>query len=217
MNDTRAAREEDLRFFGRITASVTHELNNVFSVVGENSGLLSDRVKRVKDPKELDLERVRRICSTIQKHLERGQKIIKRLNTFAHGVDAEETDLDLAEALENIVELTNRFAYRKRIELELALPKKPKNAVTSQFLFQQAVFNAIMFALEDSDAIEKITVELSAEKGRSVVTVTGAAWEYGARSNGSMEVVSRVCEEMGAGFETDPAKGSLVLSVADGK
>ena len=50
MNDElhRRLREEDLAFFGRIGADVSHDMRNVLSVIGEYAGLLDDLLARTK-------------------------------------------------------------------------------------------------------------------------------------------------------------------------
>ena len=37
-------REEELAFFAKIGADITHEMRNVLSIVGENAGLLDDQL-----------------------------------------------------------------------------------------------------------------------------------------------------------------------------
>ena len=76
-------REKDLAFFGAITASVSHELNNVISIVYQTAGLLNDLLAGAQRGRPISDERLEQIAIRIGEQTERGAAIIKRLNAFA--------------------------------------------------------------------------------------------------------------------------------------
>ena len=56
---------EDLAFFGKIGADVTHEMRNVLSIVGENAGLLDDQLALAESGKALDYEKLKKLSARI--------------------------------------------------------------------------------------------------------------------------------------------------------
>jgi hypothetical protein len=42
IDETDSLGRQGLQFFGKISASVSHEIKNVLAVIGENAGLLED-------------------------------------------------------------------------------------------------------------------------------------------------------------------------------
>jgi C4-dicarboxylate-specific signal transduction histidine kinase len=154
-----------IKFFGKITASISHEINNVISIINENNGLMSDLLGQCGIFKKPDTEKLRSISETIKKHLSRGEIIIKRLNKFSHSVDEEIKEFDLNDVLENIIGILRRIAYRNKIELELSLPENPVMVKNSSFEFQQIVFYCINILLKNSESHNNISI--SAEQNES--------------------------------------------------
>lgn len=202
---------EDLRFFGKITASVTHELNNVFGIIGENSGLLSDRMMRVENNESIDREKIIKICETLQRHIERGQAVIKKLNTFAHSVDEPVGNFNLADAVQNTILLSSRFAYRKRVELNMA-PVKGKVEINScRFLVQQALFNGIMFMLNFSTSEDKMSLSLAKDRERATITINGADWPVEDVDEKTIQPLLDLMEYLGGECVDEPEDGRLKL------
>jgi C4-dicarboxylate-specific signal transduction histidine kinase len=115
----------ELRFFGAITASISHEINNVLAMVNELSGLFEDSLMMARKGRPLDPERLSGIAERISGQVERGKQIVTGLNSFAHCVDNPRSSLDLAENLEQITALCQRFARLRRAELTVRAPETP--------------------------------------------------------------------------------------------
>jgi len=203
---------ERLRFFGRITASVTHEINNVFSVINENSGLLSDMAAASKKGKGLDQEKVKKLCDTVQRQIDRGQEIVKRLNLFAHATDERVREFDLTETVKNMVMLTNRFAYRKRAELDTVIPDSPISMRGEQFMVQQAVFNGIMTLLSDAGSGDHIEIKLLPNGDGAKISITGPPFTTETAGN-DHSVLEWALEELGGDLSEEPEKGSIEFTL----
>src|SRR4030067_193492 len=87
VSEEKRLREKGLAFFGSITASFSHEINNIMAIIGELAGLMEDllRVADLGHPPQL--ERFRRVSERIGTQVKRGEEMIKRLNRFAHTMD----------------------------------------------------------------------------------------------------------------------------------
>jgi C4-dicarboxylate-specific signal transduction histidine kinase len=68
----------NLNFFGKITASVTHELNNVFSIINEYNGLLEDQIFIAESELTPNIEKLSRIQDRLAKQIARGETIITK-------------------------------------------------------------------------------------------------------------------------------------------
>ena len=63
--------ETGLQFFGRISASISHEIKNVLAIVNENAGLLEDYSIMAEGGMPLDPARLKKMASTVMKAPER--------------------------------------------------------------------------------------------------------------------------------------------------
>jgi signal transduction histidine kinase len=144
---SRLLRERGMTFFGTITASLSHEINNVLAIVGELSGLLGDLIHGAASGRPLDAGRLAGISSRINDQVERGKQLVKRLNRFAHTVDQPVTAVSVNETMELITTLCQRFARLKKVSLETAFPEQDLVIESSSFGLMQAVQLCIDLAL----------------------------------------------------------------------
>jgi C4-dicarboxylate-specific signal transduction histidine kinase len=162
-----------LAFFGAVTASVSHELNNVISIIDQTTGLVEDMIAAVDRGKPIDVDKLRQVVGSLQKHTTRGLEIIKRLNTFAHSSDVPRREYDVNESVRNLVELARRLAGLKRVNLEVHLPAEPVMITGNPFLMQQLLFASIQRALQEAGRDEIIAVDVAgAASGAQVISDT---------------------------------------------
>jgi signal transduction histidine kinase len=122
--------EAGLQFFGRMSASISHELKNALAIIKENSGLLSDYLHMADKGMTVEPERFEKIARRIDAQTQRADAIIKNLNQFAHSVDIPSKSLDLNEILSLLVALHNRPAAMRQVALE-SRPAESAVAVTT--------------------------------------------------------------------------------------
>ncbi len=133
-------REKGLSFFGAIAASVSHELNNVNSIIEQTAGLLGDLLAGAEMGRPIKEEQLQRVRDRIEKQTHRGTRIIKRMNTFAHSVDYPIAEIEMNAMIENIISLCKRLANLKKVELEAVVQSDSLSINSSPFLIQQALF-----------------------------------------------------------------------------
>jgi len=110
--------EQNIKFIGKITAGVTHEVNNVLASIREISGLLTD-ILSITDEKSFPRkEKFQTSLQKIQNQVQRGVKLTSQLNKFSHLPDNNKIDVDLNELVEHLIFLTERFARIKNITLQ---------------------------------------------------------------------------------------------------
>ena len=77
----------DLAFFGKVNASISHELKNILAIISETAGLLNDLTKMLTKGENVDLEMLLTCSRDIEEEIQRGFGTIKQMNTFSHSVD----------------------------------------------------------------------------------------------------------------------------------
>jgi signal transduction histidine kinase len=189
--------KDALTFFGTITASVSHELNNVLSIISEYSGLLEDLVLADDHGRPIDKEKVRKIAQNISEQVKREQKIIKLLNRFAHRVDAPIMEVNLNELLSDITRLSNRFASLKKVTLEVTLPEEQIKIINNPIAIQYIIFLLVSLALEFSIAENSISTNLKKENMQVLITIETPRLETDKETSKKLEYISLITNNLG--------------------
>jgi hypothetical protein len=164
-----------LDFFGAIAASVTHELNNSFSIIDQAQGLLADLVVASGAGRPIDPARLGTVRERINRHVRKGVDIVGRFNRFTHTLDDPTGSFDLSGETGNIVALSRRFAELKYVRLEYNLPEDEVVIAGDAFLLQQAVFICIQLLLEGSEEGDRLEVAVQYRENALQISVAGTA------------------------------------------
>lgn len=166
--------EENLAFFGAVTASVSHELNNVISIIDQSAGLMEDLVAGARAGRPLSEEKVGQIAESVQRQTQRGLGIIRRLNRFAHSADQGQTGCDLNETLLNFGTICTRWADMKRVKLTVEPSANPVMFMISPFLLQHWLYLVVKQFLAASTPGAEIVLTVVHEETDLFITVTGS-------------------------------------------
>jgi len=161
--------ESDLQFFGKISASISHELKNVLAIINENAGLLEDFTLMTDRGIPLDPARLKTMAATVKKQIGRGDAIIGNMNRFAHSADQPFTTVDLAQTIELFLAVTARFAVMRGIKINLQLPENPVALETAPFRLMNLLWLCLEFCM--SACGDEKRVELVAEDTGSGVRI----------------------------------------------
>ena len=191
--------KDGLAFFGRMCASISHEIKNCLAVINEQNGLHEDLLMLQKQGRELSAERVERINRTIGEQVQRMDTIVKRLNRFAHSPDNVEERIDLGDLCAYVVELCKRFATNRGVvltcEAEPSVATRAQPFLVTQLLVEclEGVFadvasgQAIILQVVENDQGPVVAIrpglEHTPEPVRSLATAVGAVVQ---KSDGDM-------------------------------
>ncbi|MBW1870573.1 MAG: HAMP domain-containing histidine kinase [Deltaproteobacteria bacterium] len=156
-----------LVFFGQIMANVSHEFNNVITIVGELAGLLHDLSSLAEDGRPIPLEKLKSISGNISKYILRGKEIISHMNKFSHSVDEPYKEFDLQELIENMQALTQRIVERRQMSLSLELPEESISVTGDPFEMRRAFWACLDLFLESSSASVSVSLRRS-DNGREL-------------------------------------------------
>jgi hypothetical protein len=165
---------ECLAFFSRITAGQSHELANVFNTINELVGLQQDHLAIGEQQDPVDRQRLQDICGRIRTQIDRGGKIIRAVNRFAHSADVPRAVFDVRDAVHRIVYLAERWTRLKEVDLTAELPEETTAIENFPFLFQWAVFLGIEAALLAATEKKRIAVGLKVALDGVEIAVTSA-------------------------------------------
>ena len=141
MNSPMNNEMESLKFFGKVNASISHELKNIFAIISETTGFLDDLTQLAKKGEKFDLSILENCNASIAEEIERGFQVIRRMNRFAHSVDDPLKEIHLASTLELTAKLTGLLSYAKPVKI--TEPAQDILITTSPFLFQGLIYQIL--------------------------------------------------------------------------
>ncbi len=156
MND----REDAAAFFGKVTASTTHELQNVLAIIKENAGLMEDFIQMGPENLPDLLERITRCLGKIKEQSYRGVDLTSGLNGFAHTTDRLLASVNIYEITKRLIFLTKRVFLQKGRQIVLIDCKNAPCFETDPVLFQKILWNCLECLVEIQDLTADIRVTL---------------------------------------------------------
>ena len=127
-------------FFGKVTAGIAHEIQNVLAIIKESSGLMEDILMMNREEEFKFLDKFQDTILILKKQVERGVGLTSALNRFAHSPDKIETQINAMDAVGRLVFLTRRLAKLKAVEIKLLENNDPLVLITNLVKFQMTVF-----------------------------------------------------------------------------
>jgi signal transduction histidine kinase len=202
-----------VRFFGKMSASISHDLKNVLAVINENGGLLEDLCLMAEKGKPFDPGRLKRLAEAVKNQVRRGDRIITCMNRFAHSADSESAVIDLRELLELLIELSTRYASMRGVRLEIDRPSDAVTVTTNPLVLLNLLWLCLDYAM--AAAGPGRAVELGVEKTadgarlrfRKLTGVDASAGPFPAEPEDSL---GRLLD---AEIRLDPESRELVVSL----
>jgi hypothetical protein len=209
MNETGASTRlaRGLHFFGRITANLSHEMNNIITIIGEVSGLLDDLLLLAEKGRPLDTEKLKSLSENIKRQTRRGKALITEMNFLGHSIDDPSRQIDLNLVAGHIGSLARRIAERKGGVLEVRRFDRPVMAVCSPFDLLQSVFWCLDMVLEAGAVSEPVCVAVSVGGHGPYLSIRSAGFEHGDRDRATLSHIGMLLTETG---------GTVTTAVDDG-
>ena len=170
----RSSRQE-LRYFGAVTASVSHELKNVLAILNEHAGLLQDFTAMAEQGQPLDVERIRRLSATMLAQIGRGGAIVKRMNRFAHSADQERATVELGGLAALVVELFGRSAATRGVTVAVRGAQQALLIRTRPFALETLLGSLLDRLTAALPGIGTLAIELQSGGATAQISVPGLA------------------------------------------
>ena len=210
MSRTQCENREGLRFFGRISASVSHEIKNVFAVINEAAGLIEDFTVMAERGMPLRPERLKSAANSIQGQIRRGDGIVRNMNAFAHSTDEDVREVDLAEALKLAVDLTARFADMRQIKLAVD-GGGPVSMAVCPFDLTRLLHSSIVAAFDSMQPGDTLVIGVSPADGGASFSLSVPGKDAPLKNAESFADLARA---MRARVEADEKTGTAQLLLA---
>jgi C4-dicarboxylate-specific signal transduction histidine kinase len=160
--DWEAVAREEMRFFGSVSASISHEINNRLAVINEKAGLLEDLATMLARGKEVDVARFEVQSKKIVEQVRLAKQTVRDLNRFAHSVDFQQTTTDVAELVEFVCALYARKAATAEATLTISEPSDSVTITMNPFFLQILIGRAIDLSLVRIGESRRVTIDVEA-------------------------------------------------------
>jgi C4-dicarboxylate-specific signal transduction histidine kinase len=199
----RVLRESGLAFFGAVAASLSHELNNVFATINELSGLLEDLALGGERGRPPEPGRIRNLTGRIATQVQRGQRQSRQLNQFAHSADEPLGRIDAGQVATEVVDLCQRLARLRKVQLQSTVPQDPIMMDTDPFLLRHVLWRGLELAISSVEPGNRVA--LSMEEDRDTrelqVSVTSGLAAAAAEPEQKLALLSALAEALGGHVE----------------
>ena len=164
---------EDLAFFGKVNASISHELKNILAIISEAAGLLNDLTEMIARGEKVDLEMLMTCSRDIEEEIQRGFGTIKQMNTFSHSVDDTLKRVNLIEVLDLVIHLAGFLSYASKVRFNPGQVEAPM-VLTCPFRLQNLIYQTLIFAFKSVGPDGEIQVAVHQEmKDNARITFSG--------------------------------------------
>jgi C4-dicarboxylate-specific signal transduction histidine kinase len=140
--------ETGLQFFGKMSASISHEIKNALAIINESAGLLEDLTVMAAKGMPIDPEKLKTTAGRVMKQVRRADGIVKNMNRFAHSVDESLKSVDLCDVLVFMGALAARSAAMRGVSLDVKPTAGPVTVHTNPFLLENLIWLCLDFAME---------------------------------------------------------------------
>ncbi len=153
-------------FLCKVTASVTHEMQNILAIIKENAGLMEDILYMSQENlSDSSGSRLLGCIKSIKKQAYRGVEFTSGLNRFSHIVDHAQTHINLLDTAKKLIFLIQRIVNQKGIQLLIEDCEKSPSVTSDPFLFQKAIYLCIECLAEVLQAKAVIRIVIPAVSG----------------------------------------------------
>ncbi len=206
---------EGLKFFGKINASISHEIRNTLAVINENAGLVKDLIMMSEKGYPLDVTKISEKVQKVLDQVKRSDKIVDNMNRFAHSIDSTFLNINVCEYAEFVVRLSERFAAMKGVQIKPELPADPIEITTFPFMFENLIFLCIDYAIQNPT--EDNIVLITANENESAVMFEFKGIASSDEAENSFKAGSSdILDKLGAQIESNRDSGSFVLEIIKG-
>lgn len=155
-----------LAFFGRVNASISHELKNVMAIISETAGLLGDLSDLAATGAPVPPDILKSGTESIMEEIQRGFAVIRQMNRFAHSVDTPCAAVDLTNLLDLVVNLAGYLSFSANTAISPCADPKPV-VDTCPFILQAVVYQGLVYAYKNTGANVDITLSIAQGDGNA--------------------------------------------------
>jgi signal transduction histidine kinase len=165
---------EGFSFFGMTNRLISHEVKNILAIISETSGLMYELVELSEKGMPLPPDKLRSLSGSMIEDVERANRIIRNMNTFAHSVDDFIREVDIREIVGLMMEVCPLDSTLRKTELNL-VGGDACVIYTSPLFLENLLFHAINFSLRHPGPGKKIGISIDSKDSRTRIALSGLA------------------------------------------
>lgn len=169
----RESRSAGLNFFGRLSASISHEIKNKLAIIKEESGLITDLLAAAERGRPLDQARIKELAGKIAARVDDVDEIAKRLHRFAHSVDETRRTFEVSEFTLLAAGLHQRFAAGRKLNLQVQAAPAQVQITGDPFRFLLLFSLLLARILDAAEAGGALTAAVSDSGDRARLEFSG--------------------------------------------
>jgi len=160
-----------LQFFGKMSASISHEIKNALAIINESAGLLSD-LSDISISKGMPLspEKNKSIADKMTNQIKRANDIVKSMNQLAHSPDEAVNQINLCDLVKLIIRLSHRFASMKVVTLNLICSDNSISVTTNPFLLEALIFHCLECSMASLEKGAQLDISLEKKQQEAMVS-----------------------------------------------
>ena len=153
---------DSLAFFGKVNASISHELKNVMAIISETAGLLGDLSEMARGGTPVDPDMLISSTESIIEEIQRGFTTIRQMNRFAHSVDTPVVSVDLMEILDLVRNLSGYLSFAGKTNLHAGEGAAPM-ALTCPFILQAIIYQAVVHTFQNAGPGAELDISIQSK------------------------------------------------------
>jgi signal transduction histidine kinase len=153
---------DSLAFFGKVNASISHELKNVMAIISETAGLLGDLSDMAANGTPIKPDMLKSCTGSIMEEIQRGFVTIRQMNRFAHSVDTPVESVNLMDVLDLAITLSGFLSFSGKTQLTPCKDVAP-TVSTCPFLLQAIIYQALVYTFKTTGSGAEIRISLQAQ------------------------------------------------------
>ncbi|MDM8536700.1 hypothetical protein QUF70_08105 [Desulfobacterales bacterium HSG17] len=174
--------QEGFRFFGKMSASATHEIKNTLAIINENVGFMDDLAMMYQDGM-LSCDQINGVAKKIKKQVQRSNNILKKLNQFSHSVDLSRQMADVETTVKFTLDLASRLIEMHEVTVEIIPAPSNISVNANQFFLENMIWKAVETACLGAKRDKKVTVSFKQDNDTLTVWFSMGSIEDGFMDN----------------------------------
>ena len=204
----------DVLFMGSVLASATHEMQNIIAIIKESGALAEDIIAMNGLPRMKHGEKIPQALAAIREQVDRGRRIMRMLNAFAHAASDFPEVCDLARYTAQVGVLAARAVLIKGCSLTSAPHSGTLPVKANALLLMQLLYLAVLDVLAAAGKGDNIVLSVRAAQDSSPDSGTPDARACVAlRASTALPLCSQgltsLAKELGADCLAEP--GAIIL------
>jgi light-regulated signal transduction histidine kinase (bacteriophytochrome) len=155
--------EEGMRFFGKMSASATHEIKNTLAIINENAGLLEDLSMMSQNDSSLSPDRINGIAKKVIKNVNRADLVLQKVNRLSHSVDHTTQIVDLEEIVRFMLDMGSRLIEMQGVVVKVTSPVSPLLLDTNLFFLENVIWRAVETACHKAGGTKSIKISFGSD------------------------------------------------------